>query len=55
MIVDVECPRCHGEGWIMVRCAAHGLHGLFEQDCPECCGNGAVARDVGDEIEDWML
>ena len=54
MIVDIECPRCRGEGWTMVRRAAHGLHGLFDEDCPECGGNGSVAVEADDEIEDWM-
>ncbi len=38
----------------MIRRAAHGLHGLFDEDCPECHGNGAVAREAEEEIEDWM-
>lgn len=54
MIIDIECPRCRGQGWIAVRRAAHGLFGLFEEDCPECGGTGAVSCNIEDEIEDWM-
>jgi DnaJ-class molecular chaperone len=54
MIADIECPRCRGQKWLLVRRAANGLHGVFEEDCPKCQGHGAIAADVEDEIEDWM-
>lgn len=53
MIVDIECPRCRGEGWLLRR---HCLIGdeLHEITCPKCNGHGAIAVDAEDEIEDWM-
>ena len=54
VIMDQECPRCDGEGWIARRRAAHGLHGVFEETCPRCRGTGVVQIDceTGDEIEE---
>lgn len=56
MIVDVECERCRGEGWLLQRgpFGLCGPFGLFEATCSKCKGNGAYARDIEDEIEDWM-
>jgi len=55
MIVDIECPRCRGEGWIMKRAVLIGTRaGLYDMDCPDCNGTGAIAVDAEDEVEDWM-
>ena len=53
MIVDIECPRCRGEGWLLHRAPLLG-RGLYEVTCEQCNGHGAVEHDVEDEIEDWM-
>ena len=53
MIVDIECPRCRGEGWLLQRAPRLGP-GLYEVTCEHCNGHGAVAVDAEDEIEDWM-
>lgn len=53
MIVDVECERCRGEGWLLQRNLSLGP-GLYETTCPKCAGHGAYAVDEEDEIEDWM-
>lgn len=53
MIIDVECPRCRGEGWLLQRAPRLGT-GLYEVTCPICEGHGAIAVDQEDEIEDWM-
>ncbi len=53
MIVDVECERCRGEGWLLQRVPALG-RGLYEVTCPKCQGHGAYATDAEDEVEDWM-
>ena len=50
MIVDVECERCRGEGWLLTRLGS----GLYETTCPKCEGHGAYATDAEDELEDWM-
>lgn len=53
MIVDVECERCRGEGWLLTREPRLGS-GLYETTCPKCEGHGAYATDAEDELEDWM-
>jgi len=53
MIVDVECERCRGEGWLLTREPRLGP-GLYETTCPKCEGHGAYATDAEDELEDWM-
>ena len=53
MIVDIECPRCRGEGWLLQRAPRLGP-GLYEVTCEHCNGHGAVAVDAEDEVEDWM-
>lgn len=53
MIVDIECPRCRGEGWFLQRAPRLGP-GLYEVTCERCNGHGAVAVDAEDEVEDWM-
>ena len=40
MIVDVECERCRGEGWLLTREPRLGS-GLYETTCPKCEGHGA--------------
>lgn len=54
MIVDIECPRCRGEGWLLRRHCLNGRVGLHEITCEKCNGHGAIAVDAEDEIEDWM-
>lgn len=51
MIVDIECPRCRGEGWLLQRAPRLGP-GLYEVTCEHCNGHGAVAVDAEDEV-DW--
>lgn len=53
MIVEVECPRCRGEGWLLRREPRLG-RGLYEVTCEHCNGHGTIAVDAEDEIEDWM-
>lgn len=35
MIVDIECPRCRGEGWLLQRAPRLGP-GLYEVTCEHC-------------------
>ena len=49
MIVDIECPRCRGEGWLLQRAPRLGP-GLYEVTCEHCNGHGAVAVDAEDEV-----
>jgi hypothetical protein len=53
MIVDIECPRCRGESWILQRSPQVGP-GLYEATCDYCNGQGTVPVNQEDEIEDWM-
>ncbi len=45
MIVDVECERCRGEGWLLTREPRLGS-GLYETTCPKCEGHGAYATSA---------
>lgn len=47
MIVDIECPRCRGEGWLLQRAPRLGP-GLYEVTCEHCNGHGVVAVDAED-------
>jgi DnaJ-class molecular chaperone len=53
MMIDVECQRCRGEGWLLRREPLLGT-GLYEVTCDLCNGHGAVEVDQQDEVEDWM-
>lgn len=54
MIMDVECPKCRGDGWIPVRrvLTPNSPVQVFEEDCPDCNGSGVIEVDLNDEIED---
>tara|TARA_B100000378_G_scaffold24922_1_gene19038 strand:+ start:2604 stop:2879 length:276 start_codon:yes stop_codon:yes gene_type:complete len=39
-VPDVECPRCHGNGWLPRRWAFNSRVQLTEEDCPDCAGHG---------------
>ena len=54
MIVEIECPRCHGEGWAMKKWLFQNRVHVTDGDCEECNGCGFVAVDQNEEIEDWM-
>lgn len=54
MIVEVECPRCHGEGWTLQKWTFQGRVHRTDGDCEHCNGTGYIAVDQNDEIEDWM-
>ena len=57
MIVDVECERCRGEGWLLTREPRLGS-GLYETTCPKCEGHGAwtfyMARMCDMHIVAWL-
>jgi DnaJ-class molecular chaperone len=53
VIVEVECERCRGEGWIGFAPATEPEQ-WYETTCPKCNGNGTYLTDAADEIEDWM-
>jgi DnaJ-class molecular chaperone len=54
MIVETECPRCHGEGWTMKKWLFQNRVHVTDSDCETCNGTGCIAVDQEDEIEDWM-
>lgn len=54
MIVETECPRCHGEGWTMQVWHFQNRKHMTDGDCEMCAGCGFIALDQNDEIEDWM-
>lgn len=45
MIIDVECPRCHGAGEIEVSWQA-------AKQCPKCAGTGTVDYDLDEDCDD---
>lgn len=45
MIIDVECPRCHGAGEIEVSWQA-------AKQCPKCGGSGVVEHDLNEDCDD---
>lgn len=61
MIIDVECPTCHGEGEVCGvnpsrRSRFVGCDDLSPDDytvpCPRCLGTGAVEHDLNGDIDD---
>ena len=60
MIIDVECPRCHGNGEVCGvtpnrRSRFVGSDDLspddFTVECPWCLGTGSVAHDLDEECD----
>ncbi|MFZ5744436.1 MAG: hypothetical protein ACOY7T_08160 [Pseudomonadota bacterium] len=45
MIIDVECPDCHGVGEIEVSWQA-------AKRCPKCAGSGVVDYDLNEDCGD---
>lgn len=45
MIIDVECPTCHGAGEIEVSSEA-------AKRCPRCVGAGTVDYDLNEDCDD---
>ena len=45
MIIDVECPLCHGMGE-----TEQGPDAWDE--CPRCLGSGTVAHDLNEDCDD---
>lgn len=43
MIVDVECERCRGEGWLLTREPRLGS-GLYETTCPKSFVSGTKGK-----------
>jgi DnaJ-class molecular chaperone len=41
----VECPRCHGHGWV------HVYSLLAENPCPVCKGKGKVTQKQAENYE----
>lgn len=54
MIIEIECPRCGGEGWLLQRWTFQERTHITDGDCEHCNGTGCIAVDAEDEIEDWM-
>lgn len=61
MIIDVECPRCHGNGEVIggtpnMRARMIGRDDLdpgdFGEPCPRCAGSGVVAHDLNEDCDD---
>lgn len=61
MIIDVECPRCHGNGEVCGvnpnrRSRFVGSDDLSPDDytveCPRCLGTGVVAHDLNEDCYD---
>ena len=61
MIIDVECPFCHGNGEVCGvnpsrRSRFVGIDDIssddFTVDCPRCMGTGVVERDINEELDD---
>ena len=61
MIIDVECPRCHGNGEVCGvnpnrRSRFVGSDDLspddFTVECPRCLGTGTVAHDLNEDCDD---
>lgn len=62
-MIDVECPRCNGNGEVVggnPNTRARYVRyddldtGDFGEICPKCAGSGNVAYDPNDELEEWM-
>lgn len=59
MIVDIECPRCNGNGEVTgstPNVRARYVHrddmdpGDFGEPCPKCAGTGVVGYDPEEEM-----
>ena len=60
MLIDVECPTCHGQGEVCGvtpnrRSRFVGMDDLSPDDyartCPRCLGTGAVEYDLEEDCE----
>ena len=60
MIIDIECPRCNGNGEVTgstanVRSRYIGRDDLnpddFGEPCPKCAGSGTVEYDPEEDAE----
>ena len=61
MIIDVECPQCHGNGEVCGvtpsrRSRFVGMDDLspddYTVDCPRCLGKGVVDYDLNEDCDD---
>ena len=61
MLIDVECPRCHGHGEVCGvnpnrRSRFVGMDDLSPDDftvpCPRCDGSGTVLHDLNEDCDD---
>lgn len=55
MVIDIECPRCHGTGMATAENALpNDRPYTVTVKCSGCEGYGVVEHDLNDDIEDWM-
>lgn len=61
MLIDVECPRCHGEGECHTATPSQRARYVrfddlspddYTEQCPKCGGTGAVEHDLNEDCDD---